>query len=31
VNGTTYFYVATAVDSTGNESVNSNEASAAIP
>jgi hypothetical protein len=29
--GTTYFYVTTAVDSTGNESVYSNEVSAAIP
>jgi hypothetical protein len=29
--GTTYFYVATAVDSGGDESVNSNQASAAIP
>jgi hypothetical protein len=30
-NGTTYFYVTTAVDSTGNESVHSNEVSAPIP
>jgi fibronectin type 3 domain-containing protein len=29
--GTTYFYVATAVDSSGNESVNSNEVSAPVP
>ena len=29
--GTTYYYVTTAVDSSGNESVNSNEASAPIP
>jgi fibronectin type 3 domain-containing protein len=29
--GTTYFYVATAVDSGGDESANSNQASAAIP
>jgi hypothetical protein len=29
--GTTYYYVATAVDSTGNESVDSNEVSAQIP
>lgn len=29
--GQTYFYVVTAVDASGNESVNSNEASAAIP
>jgi hypothetical protein len=29
--GTSYFYVATAVDSGGDESVNSNQASAAIP
>jgi carboxypeptidase family protein len=29
--GTTYFYVATSVDSGGDESTNSNEASAAIP
>jgi fibronectin type 3 domain-containing protein len=29
--GTTYFYVTTAVDSTGNESVFSNEVSAPIP
>ena len=29
--GTTYYYVATAVDSSGSESVNSNEVSAAIP
>lgn len=31
VNGTTYFYVATAVDASGNESVDSNEASAIVP
>ena len=31
VNGTTYYYVTTAVDSSGNESVYSNEASAPIP
>jgi hypothetical protein len=30
-NGTTYFYVTTAVDSSGNESVYSNEVSAPIP
>ncbi len=30
-NGTTYFYVTTAVDSTGSESVYSNEVSAPIP
>jgi len=29
--GTTYFYVTTAVDSSGNESVNSNEVMASIP
>lgn len=29
--GTTYFYVATAVDSAGDESVNSNQANATIP
>jgi len=29
--GTTYFYVTTAVDSTGNESVYSNQVSAPIP
>jgi len=29
--GTTYFYVTTAVDSTGNESMYSNEVSAPIP
>jgi hypothetical protein len=29
--GTTYFYVTTAVDSSGTESVNSNEVSAAVP
>jgi len=29
--GTTYFYVTTAVDSSGNESIYSNEASASIP
>jgi TolB protein len=29
--GVTYFYVVTAVDASGNESVNSNEASATIP
>ena len=28
---TTYFYVTTAVDSSGNESVHSNEVSAVIP
>ena len=31
VNGTTYYYVTTAVDSSGNESTYSNEAVAAIP
>ena len=31
VAGTTYYYVATAVDSDGNESVYSNEASAVVP
>jgi hypothetical protein len=31
VNGITYFYVATAVDSSGNESIFSNEVSAPIP
>jgi len=31
VNGTTYFYVTTAVDASGNESANSNEAVAVIP
>jgi hypothetical protein len=31
VSGNTYFYVATAVDSSGDESVNSNEVSAVIP
>src|SRR5208282_1860990 len=31
VNGTEYYYVATAVDSSGDESVNSNEVSASIP
>jgi fibronectin type 3 domain-containing protein len=31
VSGTEYYYVATAVDSSGNESVNSNEASAPVP
>jgi hypothetical protein len=31
VNGTTYFYVTTAVDSSGTESIFSNEVSAAIP
>ena len=31
LSGTTYFYVATAVDSSGNESAFSNEASAVIP
>jgi hypothetical protein len=31
VSGTTYFYVTTAVDSSGNESINSNEVSAPIP
>jgi len=30
-NGTTYYYVTTAVDGSGNESTNSNEAVAAIP
>jgi fibronectin type 3 domain-containing protein len=30
-NGTTYYYVTTAVDSSGNESAFSNQASAAIP
>jgi TolB protein len=30
-NGTTYYYVTTAVDSSGNESTYSNEASANIP
>jgi len=30
-NGTTYFYVTTAVDSSSNESVHSNEVSAPIP
>jgi fibronectin type 3 domain-containing protein len=30
-NGTTYFYVTTAVDSSGFESADSNEVSAAIP
>jgi fibronectin type 3 domain-containing protein len=30
-NGTTYFYVARAVDSSGNESVDSTQASATIP
>lgn len=30
-NGTTYFYVATAVDGSGNESIFSNQVSAAIP
>lgn len=29
--GATYFYVSTAVDASGNESINSNEASAVIP
>jgi fibronectin type 3 domain-containing protein len=29
--GTTYFYVTTAVDGSGNESDNSNEASALVP
>jgi fibronectin type 3 domain-containing protein len=29
--GTTYFYVATAIDSSGDESVNSNEVPATIP
>jgi fibronectin type 3 domain-containing protein len=29
--GAQYYYVATAVDSSGNESVNSNEVSALIP
>lgn len=31
VNGITYYYVTTAVDGSGNESINSNEAVAAIP
>jgi TolB protein len=31
VNGTTYYYVTTAVDSTGTESADSNEAVAIIP
>jgi fibronectin type 3 domain-containing protein len=31
VNGTTYFYVTTAVDATGAESANSNEAIAVVP
>jgi fibronectin type 3 domain-containing protein len=30
-NGTTYYYVTTAVDASGNESTYSNQASAAIP
>jgi hypothetical protein len=30
-NGTTYYYVTTAVDSSGNESANSNQATAVIP
>jgi fibronectin type 3 domain-containing protein len=30
-NGTTYYYVVTAVDSSGNESVHSNQAAAVIP
>jgi hypothetical protein len=30
-NTTTYYYVTTAVDGSGNESINSNEAVAAIP
>jgi len=29
--GTTYYYVTTAVDSSGNESVYSNQAAAVIP
>jgi fibronectin type 3 domain-containing protein len=29
--GTTYFYVTTAVDSSGNESVHSNEVQAVVP
>jgi fibronectin type 3 domain-containing protein len=31
VNGTTYYYVTTAVDASGLESANSNEAVAVIP
>lgn len=31
ISGNTYYYVATAVDSTGNESVNSNEVKVIIP
>ena len=31
ISGNTYYYVATAVDSAGQESVNSNEASVTIP
>ena len=31
LSGTTYFYVTTSVDSSGDESVNSNQVTAAIP